>query len=109
MYLLEHERLAEAIISVGPTNIWAGIYMARMSSTPNAPPSPREAALQLAAVSKVAAIERQNRFERRFRELSMSKNNAAAILAGEFGISEETARKKLQGVDVRVSTHGAKR
>ena len=108
-FLLDHDRLEEAISSAGAANMWAGCYSGDLSAPMRIGSSTRDAAILLAAASRVAAIERQSIFERRFRQLGMSKNNAAAILSNEFGISQETARKKLQGVDAGVPDHGKHR
>ena len=49
--------------------------------------------------SKLAQQAKTAKFAARFRELAMSKNKAAPILADEFDMTVESARKKLQRLE----------
>jgi hypothetical protein len=59
--------------------------------------STAQAATSLASASTKKNRENAERYMTRFRELGLTKNRAAPILVKEFGITEERARKKLQG------------
>ena len=101
-------RLTRAIRGAVRANMFAGMYARQTMSTDQAL-SPREAATLLANESKSARDKRTQQFQARFVELGMSKNNAAGVLATEFGIEPTTARKKLQGMDTCALDRGEER
>jgi hypothetical protein len=95
--LQQVERTFEAYTSLFHLFRFVGAAIPKFHNE-NIPISATHAASSLAQESANSRRKVSERFVRRFQSLGLTKNRAASVLANEFGITEEHARKKLQGV-----------
>jgi hypothetical protein len=105
LHLRSAERTFDAYLCLFNAFRYMGAAVPRFVAE-HIPPSTVQAASTLASVSSRKKREEALRFMQRFRELGLTKNRAAPILAKEFAITEERARKKLQGVVSNAVDHG---